>query len=415
MSPFCAVEDAIEEIRKGNIVIVVDDESRENEGDMIIAAAKVTPEKINFLARHARGLVCLALTPQRLKDLDLKPMVTNNTAKLGTAFTESIDVIHGTTTGISAFDRTTTILAAIDGTSKAEDFARPGHVFPLRAYPGGVLRRAGHTEAAVDLAALAGLHPAGVLCEVMDEDGRMARLPRLAEVAEEHGLKIVTIQDLIEYRGRHEKLVKRVVSTNLPTLNGTFKLHLYENQVDGHQHVALVKGEIDSNEAVLVRVHSECLTGDVFGSMRCDCGPQLKTALMQIEQAGSGVLLYMRQEGRGIGLENKIRAYELQDQGHDTVEANEVLGFAPDLRDYGIGAQILADLGVRKMKLMTNNPKKVIGLKAYGLEIVERVSVQVPPNKNNVRYLATKRDKLGHILDGLPSVIDRPTGTDRKE
>ncbi|MFQ5510747.1 MAG: bifunctional 3,4-dihydroxy-2-butanone-4-phosphate synthase/GTP cyclohydrolase II [Candidatus Krumholzibacteriia bacterium] len=415
MSVFCSVEEAISEIRRGKIVIVVDDESRENEGDMIIAAEKVTPEKINFMIKHARGLVCLGLTAERSRALDLKPMVADNTAKLGTAFTVSIDAVQGTTTGISAFDRTETIRAVIAPKSRAEDFARPGHVFPLTAYPGGVLRRAGHTEASVDLAMLAGLCPAGVLCEVIDEDGHMARLPRLGRLAAEHGLKIVTIQNLIEYRRRTEKLVSQTTRTELPTRYGRFTLHLYRSEIDDAQHVAMVKGDIGGDEPTLVRVHSECLTGDVFGSERCDCGSQLGIALAQIENAGRGVLLYMRQEGRGIGLENKIKAYALQEHGRDTVQANEELGFAPDLRDYGIGAQILADLGVKKMRLLTNNPKKVVGLKAYGLEIVERVPVEIAPNENNVDYLATKRDKLGHFLAGLDSQVSTLNGTDRKE
>ena len=415
MSVFCSVEEAVDEIRKGNIVIVVDDESRENEGDMVLAADKVTPEKINFMVKYARGLVCLALTQERSNELDLEPMVANNTAKLGTAFTVSIDAVRGTTTGISAFDRSETIRATIRPDAKASDFARPGHIFPLSAYPGGALRRAGHTEASVDLAAIAGLFPAGVLCEIMDDDGHMARLPRLSRVAEEHGLKIVTIQDLIEYRQRTEKLVSHIGNTVLPTEFGSFDLHLYRNNIDSSEHVALVKGNIRTGEPILVRVHSECLTGDVFGSMRCDCGSQLKRAMLQIERAGGGVLLYMRQEGRGIGLENKIKAYALQDAGRDTVEANEDLGLPADLRDYGIGAQILVDLGVRKMRLLTNNPKKIVGLKAFGLEIVERVPVEVQPNENNVRYLATKRDKLGHMLGELEPAIERLNGTDRED
>jgi 3,4-dihydroxy 2-butanone 4-phosphate synthase/GTP cyclohydrolase II len=385
MSISCSVEEAISEIRKGNIVIVVDDESRENEGDMIVAAEKITADKVNFMIKHARGLVCLGLTPERSRELDLKPMVADNTAKLGTAFTVSIDAIQGTTTGISAFDRTETIRAAIAAHSRAGDFARPGHVFPLTAYPGGVLRRAGHTEAAVDLATLAGLYPAGVLCEVIDEDGHMARLPRLAQFAVEHGLKIVTIQDLIEYRRRTERLVSQTARTLLPTRYGTFTLYLYRSETDDAQHVALVKGDIGGDDPTLVRVHSECLTGDVFGSNRCDCGSQLGTALMQIEAAGRGVLLYMRQEGRGIGLENKIKAYALQEHG------------------------------IKRMRLLTNNPKKVVGLKAYGIEIVERVPVEVPANENNIDYLSTKRDKLGHILVGLEERVARLNGTDRKE
>jgi 3,4-dihydroxy 2-butanone 4-phosphate synthase/GTP cyclohydrolase II len=415
MSVFCTVEEAIADIRDGKMIVVVDDESRENEGDVIMAAAKVTAEKINFMAKHARGLVCLALTRERLAELDLPPMVRNNTAKLGTAFTVSIDAINGTTTGISAFDRSETIRQAIEPGAKPDDFARPGHIFPLSAYPGGVLRRAGHTEASVDLAVLAGCSPAGVLCEVMDEDGHMARLPRLSAFAAKHGLKILTIQDLIEYRRRTEKLIEHRAQTRLPTEYGTFQLHLYRNRVDGAEHVALVKGEITEDEPTLVRVHSECLTGDVFGSHRCDCGSQLQKAMLCIEREGRGVLLYMRQEGRGIGLENKIKAYTLQDAGRDTVEANEELGFPPDLRDYGIGAQILVDLGVRKMRLLTNNPKKVVGLNAYGLEIVERVPVEVPPNEDNLRYLSTKRDKLGHLLEGLQTAAERLNGTDRKD
>jgi 3,4-dihydroxy 2-butanone 4-phosphate synthase/GTP cyclohydrolase II len=415
MSNFCGVDEAVKEIRNGNIVIVVDDEARENEGDMILAAEMATPEKINFLSKYARGLVCVAMTPERSKELDLPPMVRDSTAKLGTAFTVSIDLIEGTTTGISAFDRAATIRAVIDRRAKADDFARPGHVFPLTALPGGVLRRAGHTEAAVDMMNLAGLYPAGVLCEVMDEDGHMARLPHLGKVAAEHGLKIVTIQDLIEYRRRTEKLVTHLATAALPTHFGTFTLHLFRNDIDEQTHVALVKGDVKGDEPVLVRVHSECLTGDVFGSLRCDCGPQLERALMQIGQEGRGVLLYMKQEGRGIGLENKIKAYALQERGRDTVEANVELGFPPDLRDYGIGAQILVTLGVKKMRLMTNNPRKIVGLAAYGLEIVERVPLEVPPNETNIRYLSTKKDKLGHMLGGLVETKKLPDTKEGKE
>jgi len=415
MSVFCSVEEAIREIREGSIVIVVDDEGRENEGDMILAAEKVTPERINFLSKHARGLVCLAMTAERSRELELPPMVRESTAKLGTAFTVSIDLIEGTTTGISAFDRSATIRAAIDPRAKGEDFARPGHVFPLTAYPGGVLRRAGHTEAAVDLASLAGLYPAGVLCEVMDEDGHMARLPQLGKVAATHDLKLVTIQDLIEYRRRTEKLVTHLATADLPTRFGAFDLHLYKNDVDGQMHVALVKGDVKGEDPVLVRVHSECLTGDVFGSLRCDCGPQLERAMTHIEHAGKGVLLYMKQEGRGIGLEGKIKAYALQERGRDTVEANVELGFPADLRDYGIGAQILVSLGVKKMRLMTNNPRKIVGLAAYGLEVVERVPIEVAPNESNVRYLSTKKDKLGHMLGEIADKNKPLKLTERKE
>lgn len=415
MSVFCKVEDAIEKIRAGDIVIVVDDEGRENEGDMILSAEKATPEKINFLSKYARGLVCLAMTSERSKELDLPPMVRESTAKLGTAFTVSIDLIEGTTTGISAFDRAATIRAAIDPRARATDFARPGHVFPLTALPGGVLRRAGHTEAAVDLAILAGLYPAGVLCEIMDEDGRMARLPHLGRVAKDHHLSVVTIQDLIEYRRRTEKLITHVAKASLPTQYGMFDLHLFKNDIDGQMHVALVKGNVKGDDPVLVRVHSECLTGDVFGSLRCDCGPQLEKAMILIERTGKGVLLYMKQEGRGIGLEAKIKAYALQELGRDTVEANAELGFPADLRDYGIGAQILVTLGVRKMRLLTNNPRKIVGLGAYGLQVVERVPIEVPPNASNVRYLSTKRDKLGHMLGQVVGSLEPTKVKKRKE
>jgi 3,4-dihydroxy 2-butanone 4-phosphate synthase/GTP cyclohydrolase II len=399
MSGFCSIEEAIEEIRNGGIVIVVDDADRENEGDMILAAQLATPEKVNFLARHARGLICAPLTAERAELLRLQPMVPDNTCRLGTAFTVSIDLVGGTTTGISAHDRAATIRALVETKTRAEDFARPGHVFPLVAKPGGVLRRAGHTEAAVDLARLAGLAPVGVLCEVLDDDGSMARLSRLKRTAAELKLKMVTIADLIAYRRRHERLVERVESVDFPTESGEFRLFLYRSLASGHNHVALVKGELRRDEPVLVRVHSSCFTGDVLGSLRCDCGQQLHFAMAQIERAEKGVLLYMNQEGRGIGLENKIRAYALQDEGHDTVEANEALGFPPDLRDYGVGAQILADLGVGKILLLTNNPKKVVGLSAHGLEVVDRVPIEIPANDVNRRYLTAKRDKLGHMLN----------------
>ncbi|MFH1754754.1 MAG: bifunctional 3,4-dihydroxy-2-butanone-4-phosphate synthase/GTP cyclohydrolase II [Candidatus Latescibacterota bacterium] len=413
MSEFCTVEEAVEIIRRGEIIIVVDDEERENEGDMIIAAEKVTPEHINFISKHARGLICLALTAERSKELGLKPMVEDNTSKLHTSFTVSIDVIKGTTTGISAFDRTATIRAVADPSSTAEDFAKPGHIFPLCAASEGVLRRAGHTEAAVDLAMMAGLNPAGVLCEIMDEDGHMARLPKLQEMAKQHGMKIVTIQALIEHRRRIEKHVSRIATAKCPSEYGEFELHVYRNNLNETKHIALVKGDVVTTDPVLVRVHSQCLTGDVFGSLRCDCGNQLQASMMQIEREGRGVVLYMRQEGRGIGLENKIKAYALQDDGQDTVEANESLGFPADLRDYGIGAQILVDLGLKSIRLLTNNPKKIVGLKAYGLEIVDRIPIEIPPNSTNRRYLQAKRDKLGHLLNGLDTEVNE--SVERKE
>jgi len=392
------VGEAVEEIRAGRMIIVVDDEDRENEGDLIMAAEKVTPQAVNFLARHARGLICVPMQEDRLEALDLPPMVRQNTAKLGTSFTVSVDAIHGTTTGISAYDRAVTIQTLLDPRTRPNDLARPGHVFPLMAAKGGVLRRAGHTEATVDLAVLGGLYPAGVLCEILHEDGTMARLPELKRLAIEHGLKILSIAALIAHRRRTEKLVRRITETDFPTRFGPFHLVLFESVLDQEEHVALVRGEIRPDEPVLVRVHSQCLTGDVLGSLRCDCGQQRSLAMELIAEAGKGVFLYMRQEGRGIGLANKIRAYHLQDHGLDTVEANESLGFKPDERDFGIGAQILADLGVGKIRLLTNNPHKRVGLAAHGLEIVERVPIEIPPNATNRRYLDTKKRKLGHML-----------------
>jgi 3,4-dihydroxy 2-butanone 4-phosphate synthase/GTP cyclohydrolase II len=404
MSKFCTVEEAIEDIRSGRIVIVVDDEDRENEGDMIFAADQATPELINVLAQHARGLICAPITEARARELQLAPMVNDNTSHFGTAFTVSVDLIGAeTTTGISAQDRAATVKAIVDTATRPDQLGRPGHILLLIAIEGGVLRRAGHTEAAVDLARLAGLNPAGVLCEVLDEDGTMARLPRLTEIANRLGLKIMTIRDLIEFRRKTEHLVELVEKTRFPTAFGEFTLHLYRGVLSGANHLALVKGVIDPEDATLVRVHSQCFTGDVLGSMRCDCGSQLRQSMVQIEQEGRGVLLYMRQEGRGIGLENKIKAYALQDRGYDTVSANAALGFPADLRDYGVGAQILADLGVARIRLLTNNPRKVVGLSAHGLEIVDRVPIEIPPNENNIDYLSAKRDQLGHMLEGLAS------------
>ncbi|MDI6894872.1 MAG: bifunctional 3,4-dihydroxy-2-butanone-4-phosphate synthase/GTP cyclohydrolase II [Bacillota bacterium] len=382
------------------MVVVVDDESRENEGDLVMAAEKVTPEAINFMARYGRGLICLPIVGERLDELQIPIMVPAQGDHMGTAFTVSVDSRH-CTTGISAPERAMTVKAVIDPATRPEDLVRPGHIFPLRAKEGGVLRRPGHTEAAVDLARMAGLYPAGVICEIMNEDGTMARLPQLAEFAREHGLKIITIEEVIKYRMRTDRLVRRIASAVLPTRYGDFQLHAYEDLLTGKCHVALVKGEIAGDEPVLVRVHSECLTGDTFGSLRCDCGEQLERAMHMVQEAGRGVVLYMRQEGRGIGLANKIRAYALQDAGLDTVEANVKLGFPPDARDYGTGAQVLADLGVRRMLLLTNNPRKYAALAGYGLEIVERVPIQVKPNRINARYLKAKREKLGHLLDGL--------------
>ena len=397
-SPFSTIESAIEDIRSGKMVVVCDDEDRENEGDLTMAAQFATPESINFMAKHGRGLICLALTTEKCEALGLPQMVEDNQATFGTAFTVSIEARDGVTTGISAADRAHTIQVAINPDSQPEDLVQPGHVFPLRAKPGGVLKRTGQTEASVDLARLAGLEPAGVICEIMNEDGTMARVPNLIPYCEEHGLKMVTVADIIKYRRRTEKFVRRVAEARLPTRFGDFTAVGYESLLDGEQHVALVKGEVDGAEDVLVRVHSECLTGDVFGSMRCDCGEQLYFALRMIEMEERGVLLYLSQEGRGIGILNKLKAYELQDQGRDTVEANEDLGFPPDLREYGIGAQILVDLGLTTIRQMTNNPKKIKGLEGYGLKIVERVPIEIPPHCENVAYLTAKKSKLGHIL-----------------
>jgi 3,4-dihydroxy 2-butanone 4-phosphate synthase/GTP cyclohydrolase II len=398
--PQMKIEDTIRDIRDGKMVILVDDESRENEGDLCIAAEKVTPQAINFMTKYGRGLICLAMTADKCDSLDLPPMVDNNQSPFGTGFTVSIEARCGVSTGISAHDRATTILTAVAGDCKPRDLVRPGHVFPLRAKPGGVIVRAGQTEGSVDLARLAGLTPAGVICEIMDEDGTMARMPALKKFSEKHGVGICTIEDLIEYRMRTESFVHRSAETVVPTsIAGEFKAIVYENDVDQFLHIAMVKGEIDPAKPVLVRVHSECLTGDIFGSLRCDCGPQLHRAMKMIEEDKCGVLLYIRQEGRGIGLVNKLKAYALQDEGLDTVEANEKLGFKPDMRNYGIGAQILVDLGVRKMKLMTNNPKKMVGLDGYGLRIIEQVPIEVPPNEYNRCYLECKKLKMGHLIN----------------
>ncbi len=392
------IPEALEDIRAGNFVIIIDDENRENEGDLAIAAEKVTPEAINFMAKEARGLICFPSTKQRLDELGIPLMVQDNTSRHSTAFTVSIEAKNKVTTGISAFDRAQTIKIVLDPNSKPDDLVRPGHVFPIRARDGGVLVRAGHTEAIVDLARLAGLYPAGVICEIMNEDGTMAHLPELEIIASKYDLKIITIADLIAYRLRHEKLVQKVAEAKLPTRFGEFIALAYRSNVDAAEHVVLVKGDISGDEPVLVRVHSECLTGDVFGSLRCDCSDQVRLAMRSIAEEGRGVFLYMRQEGRGIGLHNKLRAYALQDQGMDTVEANVALGFPPDLRDYGVGAQILADLGLHNIRLLTNNPKKVVGLESFGLKIVETVPLIALPNPYNIHYLETKQKKLGHLL-----------------
>ncbi|MCX7923660.1 MAG: bifunctional 3,4-dihydroxy-2-butanone-4-phosphate synthase/GTP cyclohydrolase II [Clostridia bacterium] len=398
---FNTIEEALEDLKQGKMIVVVDDEDRENEGDLIMAAEKVTPDSINFMATYGRGMICVPLEEKRAAELELSMMVEKNNEHMGTAFTITVDH-KSSTTGISAFERANTIKELVNPESKAADFMRPGHVFPLVAKPGGVLKRSGHTEAAVDLARMADLYPAGVICEIMNDDGTMARIPQLVEYVKKHGLKMISIADLIKYRRVKEKLIKRAAVAKLPTDYGEFDIVAYENVTNGEHHVALVRGDVaNQDKPILVRVHSECLTGDAFHSLRCDCGEQLAAALSQINQEGVGVLLYMRQEGRGIGLVNKIRAYELQDQGKDTVEANVLLGFAPDLRDYGIGAQILCDLGIDKIRLLTNNPKKLVGLGGYGLEVVERVPLQMEENDVNRFYMRTKKEKMGHLLDDL--------------
>ena len=402
--PLSKIEEAIDDIRKGKMVIVIDDEDRENEGDLTMAAEMVTPEAINFMATYGRGLICVPMLGEQLDRLNLPLMVSNNTASLSTAFTVSVDSLIGTTTGISASDRSDTIKALISNDTKPEDLGRPGHIFPLRYVDGGVLKRTGQTEASIDLCRLAGLEEAAVICEIMAEDGNMARMPQLEEFAKQHDVKIVSVEDLIAYRRTHERLIERVAEARVPTEYGEFSAVSYSSVVDVQEHVAFVKGDINPGKPALVRVHSECLTGDVFGSKRCDCGYQVQLALQAIEEHGSGVLLYMRQEGRGIGIHNKLKAYALQDQGYDTVEANVMLGFAPDPRQYGIGAQILADLGVKKMKLLTNNPTKRVGLEGFGLEVVERVPIIAPHTDENIKYMETKRERMGHILEPIEDV-----------
>jgi len=399
------IREAIEDMKEGKFVIIVDDEDRENEGDLAIAAEKVSAEAINFMARHGRGLICLPIIGKRLDELNIPLMVQDNTSNFATAFTVSIEAKHKVTTGISAADRAETVKAVIEPATRPEDIIRPGHMFPLRAKEGGVLARAGHTEAIVDLARLAGLYPAGIICEILNEDGSMARLPQLEEIAEHFGIKIISIADLIAYRYRHERLVQRVAEAKLPTIHGEFTAIAYKSETDPAEHIALVMGDVATDEPVLVRVHSQCLTGEVFHSLRCDCGEQIDLAMKQIAEEGRGVLLYMRQEGRGIGIHNKIRAYALQDEGMDTVEANISLGFPPDLRDYGIGAQILAALGLRNIRLLTNNPKKVIGLESYGLKVVETLPIVIPPNPYSRRYLETKKEKMGHKME-IPKATD---------